>query len=122
MLVFEVVTETGENALLIRGFDIPHEESFDMSATIEAFINGLSETAITRGKTKILVPGVSGAVSNYSRTISHFYNNYSSDERRNIHLSNRFDFNGYDLTQHCYVARDLSDTAFNHTPFQSSIE
>lgn len=119
VLVFEVATETGENALLVRGFDIPHEESYDISTLIETFIDGLSDTALKRGKTKILVPGDDGAVSNYSRTIRHFYNQYSSDAQRRIFLSERFNFNGYDLTQRCYVARDLSGETANHTPFIS---
>ena len=104
VLVFEVDTEDGEGALMVRGFDVPKEHDYEMSKFIEQFLDKMADLAKQRGKKRVLIPGNTSAMSNYSQTINHFRNYY----HESANLSERFDFNGYDLTNNSLVARTVA--------------
>ena len=106
VLMFEVKDAQGENALLVRGFDVPNESKYDMSKFIEKFVDHMEVVAQRRGIKKILVPGNPGATSNYAMTNRHVESRYKQD-RSPASLSERFAFNNYDITNNVYVARQM---------------
>ncbi|MCB9813348.1 MAG: hypothetical protein H6772_03000 [Pseudomonadales bacterium] len=105
-LVFQVQLKSGEKALLVRAINIPNEGAYDMEIFCEKFINAIAEVGRRTGNKKILVPGISGAMSNYQMTIKHLTSTYCEDKDP-VSLSEIFAFNGYDLTHNSYVAREL---------------
>lgn len=107
VLVFEVTTSTGEDCLLVRGFDFPHESEVNIAQLIEGFLDALAAVARAEGKQKVLVPAINGAISNYQMTINHIRQEYIQPGK-DVILAAPFIFNGYDLTQSCYVARQVS--------------
>lgn len=107
VLVFEVNDAEGNPSLLVRAFDVPNESAIDVNSFIEQFLDKVAEVGRARGKRQVLVPGNSGAVSNYQMTINHIRKNYTAG-RTATTLSDRFDFNGYDLTNDCFVARKIA--------------
>ena len=110
VLVFEVTTTDGSPALLVRGFDVPNEQKYDIGKFIEKFIDQLGIVAKQRGLKKVLIPGLTGATSNYAMTNRHMESSYKAGNET-IGLAETFRFNSYDLTQNCYVAREISDQA-----------
>lgn len=110
VLIFELQDEHGDPALLIRGFDVPNESKYDMPKFIERFIDQLQSVATQRGIKKILLPGTTGAMSNYAMTNRHVEQTYKQDKQA-VGLSEKFAFNGYDITDNVYVARDLNNSA-----------
>ena len=109
-LVFEVETATGEKAMLIRAFNVPNEKNIDIGSFIEQFIGKLEVVAKKRGIDKILYAGVSGADSNYPLIRQHLSGTYKKPENL-VSLKERFDFNGYDVTNDSYIVRNISDTS-----------
>ncbi len=106
VLMFEVKDAQGENALLVRGFDVPNESKYDMPKFIEKFIDQMQVVAQRRGIKKIILPGTAGAMSNYAMTNRHIESRYKQD-RAPTSLSERFAFNSYDITNNVYVARQM---------------
>lgn len=112
VLVFEVADDQGNDCLLIRGFDYKNEADIDVKNFIEEFLDQMVEVGRKLGKKRILVPSLSGAISNYQITVSHIKNSYcrsQSDANPGVpvQLSENFNFNNYDLTNSCYVAREI---------------
>lgn len=107
VLVFEVTDQSGEPCLLVRGFDVPQESAIDIATFIEKYLDKLADIGKERGKKKILIPGVTGAISNYQMTIHHLRSRYIDGQPR-VTLKDQFNFNSYHLTDNCYVARDLT--------------
>ncbi len=107
VLVFEVTQKNGEKALLVRAFDVPQEEDFNISKCIESFLDAMQDLGKKRGATKVLVPGVNGAISNYLMTVAHI-KQYVTDKTA-VSLAEEFKFNGesYNLTDNCFVAREI---------------
>ncbi|MFH1236477.1 MAG: hypothetical protein V1685_06110 [Parcubacteria group bacterium] len=108
VLVFEVTTSNGDPALLVRGFDVPNEQKYDIGKFIEKFIDQLTIVAQKRGIKKVLVPGLTGATSNYAMTNRHVESTYKTDKTP-VGLAEPFDFNNYNLTENCYVVREIGD-------------
>lgn len=106
-LIFELEADDSEKVMLVRGFNVPQEASIDVVKFIENTFDKLEATARERGMTKIVVPGVMEALTNYPMTKSYLYNRYIN-KREPIKLKERFAFNGYDLTEKCFVARNVS--------------
>ena len=111
VLMFELEDRNGDKVLLVRGFDVPGEADLDINYLIEKFLDQMQEVAVKRGAKKVIVPGVSGTISNYSMTIAHI-TKYSREPNKNVTLSEPFAFNGkvgggYDLTESCYIAREV---------------
>ncbi len=104
VLVFELIDSNGNPSMLVRALNVPHENQIDIDSFIEQFLEKLADVGRKRGIKQILVPGNSGAVSNYQMTINHMRQNYSNGKQP-VTLSEKFAFNGYDLTNDCYVAR-----------------
>lgn len=104
VLVFEVEDEHGATALLVRAFDMPEEEKYDVRFIIEQFLDKMATVAKKRGAKTVLVPGNEAAMSNYTMTKNHMLTRYVS-EKTPVSLKNEFVFNGYDLTKNCYAAR-----------------
>lgn len=107
LLYFEIETESGK-ALLARAFNVPNEAGLDIHAFIEQNLDRAAETAKKRGCKYVIVPGVSGAISNYPLTNNHIRQNYT-ENKTPLKLKERFAFNNYDLTQSCYVARTIAE-------------
>lgn len=105
-LVFQVELENGEPALLVRAINIPNEDAYDMETFCEEFIDAIARVGQKTGAKKILVPGATGAMSNYQMTIGHLKSKYCEGQWP-VSLSSYFAFNGYDLTSNVYVAREL---------------
>jgi len=105
VLVFEVTDNKGDKVDLLRGFDVPQEDGFNIFKFIESFMDQLQSMAKKRGVKKIIIPGFVGAISNYSLTVNHMNKNYIKSENQ-VSLSERFSFNNYDITNDCYVARE----------------
>ena len=105
-LVFQVNTAEGEPVLLIRAFDIPTESTIDIGSFFEQFTDLLVETAKKLGVKKILVAGTSGTVSNYTMTTNYVMSNYVTN-KSSAPLSETFDFNINDITNECYVVREV---------------
>ncbi|MFA6368903.1 MAG: hypothetical protein WCX20_00790 [Candidatus Shapirobacteria bacterium] len=105
-LVFQVETKNGDPALLIRAFDIPKEQTLDIGQFFEKFVDSLSESAKKLGVKKIIAAGSSGTISNYPLTTKYVVSNYIKDKEV-IPLKDKFNFNGYDITNQCYLVRDL---------------
>ncbi len=108
VLVFELEDADNNKVALLRAFDIPREHEVDVGEFIENFINKITPGLQARGVKKIIIPGISGAISNYSLTISHMQEKYIKDKPK-VSLKDTFAFNGspYDITNNCYVAREL---------------
>lgn len=106
VLVFEVEATDGKGALLVRAFDVPNETSINIQVFIEQFLDKMASVAEKRGKSKVLVPGSAGSISNYQMTIAHISNTYVKDQQA-VSLNEPFSFNNCDLTKSCYVAREL---------------
>lgn len=105
VLVFSVTEAEGNPSLLIRAFDVPDETSIDIRQFIEGFLdNVVTPVAVATGKRQILIPGNLGAVSNYQMTMNHMREQYINGKSP-ISLAENFNFNNYDLTKNCYVAR-----------------
>ncbi len=104
VLVFEVKSVGDKPSMLVRAFDVPHENEIDIASFIEQYLDKLAIVAKQRGITQILIPGNSGAMSNYQMTINYMRQTYTAGKSP-VSLSERFAFNGYDLTNDCYVAR-----------------
>jgi len=107
LLYFEIETESGK-ALLVRAFNVPNEASLDIHAFIEENMDRAAEAAKKRGCTQVLVPGVSGAISNYPLTYNHIHKNYIA-QKAPVKLKQQFAFNNYDLTKSCFVAREIKE-------------
>ena len=109
VLIFEIKTKDQEKALLVRGFDVPEDNKYNISKFIESFIDQMQKVAEERGATKIIVPSDRGAISNYTMTVNHFENSYvKSDDAKQVDLSEQFNFNNHDLTYNSYVAREVT--------------
>lgn len=106
VLVFEVNDAAGNASMLVRAFDVPHEDQIDVNSFIEQYLDKLAAVGQQRGIKQILVPGITGAMSNYQMTINHMRQNYTVGKTP-ISLAEKFAFNGYDLTSNCYVARTI---------------
>lgn len=106
LLYFEIETEHGK-ALLARAFNVPNEADIDIHAFIEQNLDRAADIAKQRGCTHVLVPGLSGAISNYPLTNNHIHQQYITGKTP-LKLTAPFAFNNYDLTQSCYVARYTS--------------
>lgn len=107
VLIFDVTNADGEDCLLVRGFDFRNEEQVNIPQFIEKFLDEMAIVARAKGKKQVLVPGTNGAISNYPMTINHITTNYIR-EKQPISLGEEFRFNGYDLTNNCFVARTVS--------------
>jgi hypothetical protein len=107
-LVFEVEDEQGNSSLLLRALNIPDEKEIDVKVFTEKLLDNLEVVAKRRGIAQILVPGVSGAISNYQMTINHILESYVKG-RKPVKLKDKFAFNNYDLTNNCYLARKVED-------------
>ena len=108
-LVFKVDTQDNQSAFLIRAFDIPQEQSLNVASLFEKFIDSLSDTAKKMGIKKIIAAGTPGTISNYAVTTNYVLSHYAKDGQQNIPLKETFDFNGYDITNQCYLVRDLKN-------------
>jgi hypothetical protein len=106
VLVFELEDADNNKVALLRAFDIPREHEVDVGEFIENFINKITPGLQARGVKKIIIPGISGAISNYSLTISHMQEKYIKGKPK-VSLKDTFAFNGYNITDNCYVAREL---------------
>jgi len=107
-LVFKVKSKQGEPIFLIRAFDVPDEQKIDIGNFFEKFVDSLSQTAKELGVNKIIIAGTAGTISNYSLTNNYVIQNYVSG-KTNIPLKENFAFNGYDITNQCYLVRDLTE-------------
>jgi hypothetical protein len=105
VLVFEITDSDGKPAMMVRGFDVPNESELDIGHFIETFMDKLVTIGQQRGIEKIVIPGVSGAISNYGLTLSHM-SKYQTAENK-VSLGETFDFNGYDVTNNSYVVREI---------------
>lgn len=114
-LIFELEESTGEKVMLVRGFNVPDEASIDIVKFIEMNLDRLEATARRRGMTKVVIPGNMGALTNYPLTKKYLYNRYILG-RDPIELSERFNFNGYDLTEDCFVVRELDQPESRKRP------
>lgn len=110
VLIFELSDAAGDPVMLVRGFDVPHEEKYDIPKFMEKFMDQLQSVARQRGIKKIVLPGMTGAMSNYAMTNRHVEQAYKQDKQA-VGLSEKFAFNGYDITDNVYVARDLNNSA-----------
>lgn len=108
VLVFEVSDTAGNPSLLVRAFDVPQESTIDIDGFIEQFLDKMVEVGKERGKRRVLVAGAQGSISNYQMTINHMSQNYIRG-REPVSLSEQFRFNNYDLTNSCFVAREIKD-------------
>ena len=106
VLVFEVNDSEGNLSLLVRPLNIPDEQAVDVREFTERFMDIMEGVARKRGATQVLVPGNSGAISNYQMTIGHIQENYIYGKEP-IKLQDRFNFNSYDITNNCYVTRTV---------------
>ncbi len=105
-LTFELEEDNGDKIMLVRGFNVPDEASIDIVQFIETTLDRLKATAHSRGMTKIVIPGLMGALTNYPLTKNYLYNRYVVGNQP-IKLKEQFDFNNYDLTEECYVVREI---------------
>lgn len=108
VLIFEVTNADGEQCLLVRGFDFRNEEQVNIPQFVEKFLDEMAVVAKKTGKKQVLLPGVTGAISNYPMTINHINSHYVR-EKQPISLNEEFRFNGYDLTNNCFVARTATE-------------
>jgi hypothetical protein len=108
-LVFNIDDADGQPVFLIRAFDIPNEQSVDVSKFFETFVDKLVLVAKKLGIKKILTAGTDGTISNYPGTVNYILKKYVKGKNY-VPLKNTFDFNGtiHDITQECYQVRDLS--------------
>ena len=106
-LVFQVEDADNQPVFLIRAFNIPQEQSIDIGNFFETFVDHLSSIAKKMGVKKIISAGTSGTISNYSITNNYVISKYVTGQK-NVPLKNTFNFNGYDITNQCYLVRDIS--------------
>jgi hypothetical protein len=106
VLVFEVKDSVGNNCLMIRAFDVQQESLYPVKDIIDSFITKLENVAQARGAGKIIMAGTNGTISNYPMTTSYFQSKYKSDDRK-VPLGARFTFNGYDITDECYLVKEI---------------
>ena len=106
-LVFQIKTKKNEPVLLIRAFDVPDELTLNIGQFFENFVDSLSQTAKELGINKIIVAGTDGTISNYEMTKRYVIDKYVSGHK-NIPLKEKFDFNENDITDACYLVRDLT--------------
>jgi len=105
-LVFKVKDTDDQPVFLIRAFDIPNEKSIDVGKFFESFVDHLTPIAQKMGIKKIIAAGTGGTISNYTATTNYVLSNYVTGKTP-IPLKDKFDFNGYDITNKCYQVRDL---------------
>lgn len=101
-LVFEVEDHEGIS-LLVRAFNIPGESDYDIQGILEAFFDNLMD----QSHKNILVPGLADAISNYPLTVHYVTNTYLRHNQP-VTLKKKFSFNGYDITENCYVVRKMN--------------
>lgn len=106
-LVFQVPDANNEPTFLIRAFNIPQEQSLDIGPFFEKFVDSLSNTAKELGVKKIIAAGTAGTISNYSLTTNYVISNYVTG-KNSVPLKDKFNFNDHDITNACYLVRDLS--------------
>lgn len=106
VIVFEVDDAEGNPSMLVRAFDVPDESKVDIDKFIEDFLDKMVEVGKARGKRRVLIPGVQGAISNYHMSINHMDRMYKQGKEP-VSLAEPFAFNGYDLTSNCFVAREI---------------
>lgn len=106
-LVFELALDNGEQALLVRPINIPNETEYDVETFCEQFFDQIAGIGKKRGFNKVLVPKKDGAISN-SAGIKRYIPAQYCTGKTPVTLSERFAFNGYDLTHDCFVVRSIS--------------
>lgn len=114
VLIFDVETKSGEKAMLVRAFELLNEAEINTPQFIEQFLDKMAMIAQKRGVSYILVPGELEAISDYYLTLSHINSKYVNDKKA-VSLANPFTFNHYDLTNYCFVAREVNPPQ-NSTP------
>lgn len=107
VLVFELKDTNDDGVLLVRGFDVPKEDEINIPEFIENYLDRLEAVARSRGLKRIFIPGLRGAISNYSMTLNHMTSRYITGKEP-VGLKENFAFNTYDLTENCYVAREIT--------------
>lgn len=105
-LLFDVRMADGKSAILLRALNIPEENGYDIPVICEKIIDAAAEVAKRQGASAVLIPGSDGAISNYGRTLVHMNAQYIKD-RTPVSLDSEFAFNGYKLTDNCFVARSF---------------
>lgn len=105
-LVFKVEGSDNQPVFLIRAFDIPQEQSYDIGKFFESFVDHLASVAQNVGVKKIIIAGAEHTISNYANTIHYVTSKYIKDKEP-FTLKNNFNFNNYDTTGQCYLVRDI---------------
>jgi len=105
-LVFKVEGAIDQPVFLIRAFNIPNEQAVDIGKFFESFIDHLTPIARNMGIKKIIAAGTSGTISNYSATTNYIISKYVTGKEP-VPLKTTFNFNGYDITNECYLVRNL---------------
>lgn len=106
-LVFKVNDADNQPVFLIRAFDIPKEDTLNIGSFFESFVDHLTPIAKSMGIKKILAAGTAGTISNYSTTTNYVLSKYVHGKEA-VPLADRFSFNGYNITNECFLVRDTS--------------
>jgi len=106
-LVFEEKDINGDSVLLVRALNIPNlENSINVGQFVEKFFDQLTVTAKERNIKKIIIAPDGGTISNYAGVTNYVIDNYVRGKEP-VKLQNKFDFNGYDITNSCRVVREV---------------
>jgi|GEM_PF-6046604 len=105
-LSFEIPTQEGGTAILIRAFNIRVSNGVDTSLVFEKFADLLAQTAKKRGISKVLVAGTPGTTSNYDIITNYVINKYVSG-KQNVPIDGVFDFNDHDISSQIYLVREV---------------
>jgi hypothetical protein len=101
-LIFPVKLKEGKkNALLVRALNIPEGSQFEMTSIVEGIFDQMQKIQGEGGI--VIIPGRMGARSEF-QFIESAFKPYLTPERETS-LSEKFDFNNYDLTQACHIVR-----------------
>ena len=106
VLAFELTQANGDQVMLMRAFNVPNETAVDTAQFVEEMLDELAAVGKKRGLKRIIVPGDSGAISNYPMTTQHILNRYVR-EKEAIALADSFNFNNHELQNKCFIAREL---------------
>lgn len=98
-LTFPVLLKSNQGAVLVRALNIPHRSELYMPSIVKGIFNRMG--AISENGNPVLIPGIDGAQSEYAN-ILRAYKKYLEPQNV-VTLATKFDFNGYDLTDNCYL-------------------
>ncbi len=103
-------TVNGEKVIIVRGLDPRQNEISKVSASsfVDEFLSYVEKICRARGIKKILIPfDETGATTNRPAIESVYEQMKEANDFEKVNLDEKIDFNSHDITNSCYVVREI---------------